>query len=65
TATRLVKSPVAAILVSVGLGLAYVWFGIFLAAASGRLPVSFFIATLSFLVYLPVRLISPVAREAA
>jgi zinc/manganese transport system permease protein len=45
--------------------LAYVWFGIFLAAASGRLPVSFFIATLSFLVYLPVRLISPVAREAA
>jgi len=59
-----VKSPLAAILVSVGLGLAYVWLGIFLAAASGRLPVSFFIATLSFVVYLPVRLLSPMGREA-
>jgi zinc/manganese transport system permease protein len=65
TATRLVKSPLTAILVSVGLGLAYVWLGILLAAASGRLPVSFFIASLSFLVYLPIRLISPMGREAA
>jgi zinc/manganese transport system permease protein len=65
TATRLVKGPLAAIFVSVGLGLAFVWFGIFLATASGRLPVSFFIATLSFLVYLPVRLLSPMGREAA
>lgn len=64
-AIRLVKGPIAAILVSVGLGLAYVWLGIVLAAASGRLPVSFFIATLSFLVYLPVRLLSPMGREAA
>jgi zinc/manganese transport system permease protein len=63
-ATRLVKGPVAAILVSVGLGLAYVWLGILLAAATGRLPVSFFIATLSFLVYLPIRLLSPIGREA-
>jgi len=65
TATRLVKRPLAAILVSVGLGLAYVWLGVFLAAASGRLPVSFFIASLSFLAYLPVQLLSPMGREAA
>ena len=65
TAMRLVKSPPAVILVSVGLGLAYVWLGIMLAAVSGRLPVSFFIATLSFLVYLPVRLLSPLGRGVA
>jgi zinc/manganese transport system permease protein len=65
TATRLVKGPFAAIFVSVGLGLAFVWFGVFLAAANGRLPVSFFIASLSFLVYLPVRLLSPMGREVA
>jgi zinc/manganese transport system permease protein len=65
TATRLVKSPPAAILVSAGLGLAYACLGIMLATASGRLPVSFFIATLSFLVYLPVRLLSPMGRDAA
>jgi len=65
TARRLVKSPLASILVSIGLGLAYVWLGIVLAVASGRIPVSFFIATLSFLVYLPVRLLSPLGREAA
>jgi zinc/manganese transport system permease protein len=64
TATRLVKTPLATMCVSVGLGLAYVWLGILLAAASGRLPVSFFIAALSFLVYLPVRLFSPRGREA-
>ncbi len=64
-ATRLVKRPFAAILISVGLGLAYVWIGVLLAAVSGRLPVSFFIASLSFLVYLPVRLLSPMGREAA
>jgi len=64
TAARLVKRPVAAILVSAVLGLMYVWLGVLLAAVSGTLPVSFFIATLSFLVYLPVRLLSPVLREA-
>mgnify|MGYP001576099586 CR=1 FL=1 len=65
TARRLVKSPLASILVSIGLGLAYVWLGIVLAVASGRITVSFFIATLSFLVYLPIRLISPLVRETA
>jgi zinc/manganese transport system permease protein len=65
TAVRFVKSPFVAILVSIGLGLAYVWLGIFLAAASGKLPVSFFIATLSFLVYIPVRLLSPMGKAAS
>jgi zinc/manganese transport system permease protein len=56
TATRLVKSPPAAIGLSVALGLLYVWAGILAAALSEVLPVSFCIATISFLVYLPVRL---------
>jgi zinc/manganese transport system permease protein len=64
TARRIVKDPVSSILLSIGLGLVYVWVGILLAVASGRVPVSFFIATVSFLVYLPVRLISPLGREA-
>lgn len=57
TATRLVHSPVGAILLSIVLGLAYVWLGIFFAA-TGNWPVSFYIAALSFGVYLPVRLLS-------
>jgi len=56
TATRVVKGPVAAIALSAALGLLFVWAGILVAAMSGTLPVSFCIATLSFLVYLPVRL---------
>ena len=64
TATRLVRGPLAAILLSTGLGLAYVWTGILTAAASGVLPVSFCIATLSFLVYLPVRLLVGPRRRA-
>jgi zinc/manganese transport system permease protein len=57
-ATRLVKKPAAAIGLSVALGLLYVGAGILAAALSGFLPVSFCIATLSFLVYLPVRLVA-------
>ncbi len=57
TATRLVHSPIAAIALAVGLGLVYTWAGIFLAA-TGTWPVSFFIATISFGVYLPVRLLT-------
>jgi zinc/manganese transport system permease protein len=56
TATRIVRSPGGAIGLSVLLGLVYVWIGILAAALSGTLPVSFCIATLSFLVYIPVRL---------
>ena len=61
TATRLVARPPAAIGLAVGLGLAYTWLGIMLAATLPW-PVSFFIATLSFGVYLPVRLLAPGAR---
>jgi len=57
TAIRLVHRPAYAIGLSVILGLAYTWLGILLAANSAW-PVSFYITTLSFGVYLPVRLIS-------
>jgi len=58
TATRLAHGPFHAVLLSMGLGLAYVWLAIFLAA-TGPWPVSFYIAAISFVVYLPVRLLSP------
>ena len=56
TATRIVRSPPAAIALSIALGLAYVLLGTMVAAANGTVPVSFCIASISFLVYLPVRL---------
>jgi len=56
TAMRLVKGPYQTICLSIALGLLYSWIGIFLAALT-NFPVSFFIASLSFLVYLPVRLL--------
>jgi zinc/manganese transport system permease protein len=55
TATRLVRRPGRAILVAALLGVAYIWIGILLAAETADLPVSFFIAALAFIVYLPVR----------
>lgn len=58
TASRLVQSPARAILLAMILGLLYTWVGIVIAAYSNW-PVSFCIATLSFGVYLPVRLLSP------
>jgi zinc/manganese transport system permease protein len=61
TAIRLVSHPIGAITASVALALAYTWLGIFLAA-TGNLPVTFWIATLSFGVYLPVRLITARTR---
>ncbi len=57
TATRLVNAPLYAVAVSVALALAYTWLGIFLAA-TGTWPVTFYIATISFCVYLPVRLLT-------
>jgi zinc/manganese transport system permease protein len=57
TATRLVHSPLGAIALSIGLGLAYTWLGIYFAS-TGNWPVSFYIAALSFGIYLPVRLFS-------
>jgi zinc/manganese transport system permease protein len=58
TATRIAHQPVSAIILSIILGLCYTWLGIFLAAVSSW-PVSFYIAAISFCVYLPVRLLSP------
>ncbi len=58
TAARLVHRPLWAIALAMCLGLLYTWAGILLAAY-GDWPVSFCIATLSFGVYLPVRLLSP------
>jgi len=58
TANRLTSQPARAMLLAIFLALAYTWLGILLAANTVW-PVSFFIATLSFGVYLPVRLLSP------
>ncbi len=58
TTLRIVQRPLWAILLAVILGICYIWLGIFLAA-NGTWPVSFYIATISFAVYLPIRLISP------
>lgn len=58
TAARLVRRPSRAILLAMVLGLLYTWSGIIIAAYSGW-PVSFCIGTLSFGVYLPIRLLSP------
>ncbi len=62
TATRLVHRPVWAIVLAVLLGLVYTWLGILLAAY-GSWPVSFYIATISFAVYLPVRFFAPLRRR--
>lgn len=61
TAMHLVKHPLRAIGLAMVLGVLYVWLGIFLAinVAGGTWPPSFFISTLSFAVYLPVHLLSP------
>jgi zinc/manganese transport system permease protein len=61
TANRLIPHPIGAIVLAVILGVAYTWIGIFLAAIS-NVPVSFCLAAISFGVYLPVRLLSPLWR---
>ena len=58
TSVRIVQRPLWAIVLAVFLGIGYIWLGIFFAA-NGNWPVSFYIATISFAVYLPVRLLSP------
>ncbi len=58
TAMRLTSSPLWAVLLAMALGVTYTCVGIYLAAENGVWPVSFFIATLSFGVYLPVRLLA-------
>lgn len=57
TARRLTHSPYAIIGLAMLLGLLYTWIGIFWAALSNW-PISFCIATISFAIYLPVRLFS-------
>lgn len=63
TAVRIARSPLRALALAVVLGVSYTCLGIYLAAANGIWPVSFFIATISFGVYLPVRLLSPRIRK--
>jgi zinc/manganese transport system permease protein len=58
TARRLTHRPHAIIGLAILLGLLYTWVGIFWAALSNW-PISFCIATISFGLYLPVRLLSP------
>ncbi len=58
TSVRIVQRPLWAILLAIVLGICYIWLGIFFAA-NGTWPVSFYIATISFGVYLPIRLLSP------
>jgi len=59
TAIRIARSPLWAIISAIVLGLLYTWLGILLAVQNGEWPVSFYIATIAFVVYLPVRLLSP------
>lgn len=54
TAMRVVKNPYYAILLAILLGIFYSWIGILIAALT-NLPVSFFIALLSFGTYISVR----------
>ena len=58
TTARIVQRPLWVILLAIILGIGYTWSGIFFAA-NGTWPVSFYIATISFAVYLPIRLLSP------
>jgi zinc/manganese transport system permease protein len=58
TSVRLVHRPLWAIVLAILLGLLFTWIGITLAVYTNW-PVSFWIATLSFGIYLPVRLLSP------
>ncbi len=58
TALRLTRRPALSLLLAALLGISYIWAGILLATLSGDLPVSFFVATFAFAVYLPVRLLT-------
>jgi zinc/manganese transport system permease protein len=62
TAIHVARSPLWAIVIAIVLGVCYTCLGIFLAANNGVWPVSFFIASISFGVYLPVRFLSPLWR---
>lgn len=59
TATHIASSPLRAIALASMLGVSYTLLGIYLAVLTLTWPVSFFIAAISFGIYLPVRLLSP------
>jgi zinc/manganese transport system permease protein len=59
TAVRIARSPLRAIVLAIALGVLYTTVGIYLAGESLYWPVSFFIAAISFGVYLLVRFLSP------
>jgi zinc/manganese transport system permease protein len=59
TAVRITSRPGWALALACFLGVSITVLGILLAVANGVWPASFFIATLSFGIYLPVRLLSP------
>lgn len=63
TASRIASSPPRALLLAILLGVLYTTVGIYLAGETLYWPVSFFVATISFGVYLPVRLLSPLWRR--
>jgi zinc/manganese transport system permease protein len=58
-AVRIARSPLRAIALAVALGVLYTTVGIYLAGESLYWPVSFFIAAISFGVYLLARFLSP------
>lgn len=59
TAMRLTKRPLWALTLASVLGVSSTCLGIYLAAENGTWPASFFITAISFGLYLPVRLLSP------
>jgi zinc/manganese transport system permease protein len=62
TASRITHTPANTIILAIILGLCYTWLGIFLAANS-LWPVSFYIAAISFSIYLPIRTLSPLRQR--
>jgi zinc/manganese transport system permease protein len=58
TAMRIFQRPLWVILCAMLLGLIYIWVSVLLAT-NGNWPVSFYITAISFGVYLPVRVLSP------
>lgn len=66
TAMRIVQRPLWTIIIAILLGVCYIWLGIFFAAnglfgiaGTDTWPASVYITSLSFGVYLPIRLFSP------
>jgi zinc/manganese transport system permease protein len=66
TAMRIVQRPLWTIIIAILLGVCYTWLGIFFAAnglfgiaGTDTWPASVYITSLSFGVYLPIRLLSP------